>query len=902
MDISYYKKYEPVFGVWTIKEKIGEGSYGTVFELEREDFGRVYKAALKAITIPKSDSEIIGARAEGMDEESLRAHFQSIAKDMVDEFAILNLLKGNSNVVSYENHQVIRHEDGIGWDILIQMELLTPLNTYAVDNTITRRDVIRLGIDLCKALELCQKYGVMHRDVKPENIFVSANGDFKLGDFGIARKMEKHAGSVYSRKGTNAYMAPEVFKEEPYDSTVDIYSLGIVMYRLLNGKRTPFLPHAPANITAKDRENALMMRMSGKPLPKPIHAEGRLAEIVLKACAYNPRDRYSSPGEMRRELEAIQYSNAERPFIYPTGDDLPQDSYPSTGKKKDDTPQTGDEKVDVPNEKPEDAPVIPEAVPEDEPEQEGTHSGYDDEPAWENAVEPEDRTHSGYDDEPAWEPVSEDSGDKAPDALDHVPAWEDVKDDTKHAESADVMPWDEVSTDGQDTPESKPADDVPAAHTPKSPLLTGDLRSGFIRMALPLMLAMMASALPGFLEAAMTASWGSLAAFEAVAPYQTMIWALSVSVALGVLKLLPGKLEEGDEAGAHAVIRCAIGLDLILGVAFALISFLMRGAVGQYIWNMYGNSSFYHAFDYWFFICLFALPALLELLFVSLLILSDKPMLAALPLLAEAVLGCGGLILDWFGSQYGGLRIGQVGDILGLSRGIAQTAAALLGLFLNLRYNKGVPIRRRGAERQPGAMAALVRACALPLLATISLCLFASVVRCLFGNDDRAYLAAGSYSFLQRFMIYPAAALGMVGVCFMACLTAANRSEGRITVISQIRNLGLASIGLGAVLIFFMAGATIRTLPEEDVAFFIVPLLCMTVTMLCALCLDAVGRARVAAVLAAAQLIIAAPGILGISVGYIAGFSIEFAMLVVPSVVSMALLYHTSKKLTDMTK
>lgn len=104
MDISYYKKYEPVFGVWTIKEKIGEGSYGTVFELEREDFGRVYKAALKAITIPKSDSEIIGARAEGMDEGSLRAHFQSIAKDMVDEFAILNLLKGNSNVVSYENH------------------------------------------------------------------------------------------------------------------------------------------------------------------------------------------------------------------------------------------------------------------------------------------------------------------------------------------------------------------------------------------------------------------------------------------------------------------------------------------------------------------------------------------------------------------------------------------------------------------------------------------------------------------------------------------------------------------------------------------------------------------------------------------------------------------------------
>ena len=93
----------------------------------------------------------------------------------------MSKLKGNSNVVSYENHQVIPHKGGIGWDILIQMEHLTPLNEYTRKHTITRQDVIKLGIDLCKALELCQKYNIIHRDVKPENIFISDAGDFKLG-------------------------------------------------------------------------------------------------------------------------------------------------------------------------------------------------------------------------------------------------------------------------------------------------------------------------------------------------------------------------------------------------------------------------------------------------------------------------------------------------------------------------------------------------------------------------------------------------------------------------------------------------------------------------------------------------------------------------------------------------
>ena len=200
MDISYYKQYEPIFGVWHITRLIGEGSFGKVFEMEREDFGEVYKAALKAITIPASQSEVRSVRSEGMDEESVRATFHSKVQELVKEFALMSKLKGNSNVVSYENHQVIEHKDNIGWDILIQMELLTPLDEYIQKKkALPRQEIIKLGIDLCKALELCQKHNIIHRDIKPENTFVSENGDFKLGDFGVARTIEKTTGACPSR-------------------------------------------------------------------------------------------------------------------------------------------------------------------------------------------------------------------------------------------------------------------------------------------------------------------------------------------------------------------------------------------------------------------------------------------------------------------------------------------------------------------------------------------------------------------------------------------------------------------------------------------------------------------------------------------------------------------------------
>ena len=324
MENEYYKRYEPFFGEWRIKRFIGAGSYGRVFEIERRDeFDTVYTGALKAVTIPSSQGELDEILADGMDMNGASTYFRDYVKELNREIALMSKLKGHSNIVSYEDHKMFPHEDGVGWDILIRMELLTPITSYLKQNhTFTRREVIQLGMDLCKALEICQRYNIIHRDIKPANIFISETEDFKLGDFGVARIASASTGAS-TRAGTVNYMAPEVFRGEKYTSNVDIYSLGLVMYQLLNANRMPLYPPYPQPITPSSRERAQAQRLSGAALPPPANAEGRLAEIVLKACAPDPAQRYDSPTVMRQALEAILYTEGEAKMIYPEGDTVP---------------------------------------------------------------------------------------------------------------------------------------------------------------------------------------------------------------------------------------------------------------------------------------------------------------------------------------------------------------------------------------------------------------------------------------------------------------------------------------------------------------------------------------------------------------------------------------------------
>ncbi|MBQ3281490.1 MAG: PASTA domain-containing protein [Eubacterium sp.] len=289
---------------WTVTEYLGGGSFGKVYRIVREEFGYKYEAALKVIRIPSTEDEIDTVRLEGMTEDSIDSYFYSVVKDITSELAILSQLSGNSNIVSYEDHSVVQLKDEFGWEIYLRMELVTPLYEHLKGKELTKQEVLKIGIDICKALETCEKNNIIHRDIKPDNIFYSKQGTYKLGDFGIARKLDKSAAGM-TKVGTFSYMAPEVYLGQPYDHTVDIYSLGIILYQFMNCNRRPFMPPYPDTISVDDNERANTSRLAGKEMSKPCNADDRFAGIILKACAFEHLDRYQDASELCRDLEAL---------------------------------------------------------------------------------------------------------------------------------------------------------------------------------------------------------------------------------------------------------------------------------------------------------------------------------------------------------------------------------------------------------------------------------------------------------------------------------------------------------------------------------------------------------------------------------------------------------------------
>jgi serine/threonine-protein kinase len=297
------RNFCPLWGEWEAEEKLGEGSFGAVWKMRREGYGgQTYYSAVKHISIPKDESEIRNLMDEGIleSQDSSVRYYNKVLDSLVGEIDTMHQLQGYTNIVSYEDHKIIPKKSGVGYDLFLRMELLTPL-TKRIREQMTVTDVIKLGCDIAEAISILNKFHMVHRDIKPQNIFVNNTGDYKLGDYGTARALNSEA-TAMSRKGTFNYMAPEIYNNQAADIRVDIYSLGIVLYRLLNGNRLPFLP-TTGEVTNRMNEEAQVRRLSGEDLPAPAYANENLANVVLKACAFDPKDRYQSAEEMKRDLQ-----------------------------------------------------------------------------------------------------------------------------------------------------------------------------------------------------------------------------------------------------------------------------------------------------------------------------------------------------------------------------------------------------------------------------------------------------------------------------------------------------------------------------------------------------------------------------------------------------------------------
>ena len=288
---------------WRAVKYLGSGQFGQVYEIERTQAGITEHAAVKIVTRPKDESELEARYENGFDEESVAASYAEELQQYASEYRLMLEMKGQSNIISCDDFTLIENPNGIGGKIYIRMELLTPLKKMQKEIFTKEETVIRLGMDICRALMLCEEKHIIHRDIKPENIMVSQFGDFKLCDFGVSRFLDHTTNA--SQSGTPAYWAPEIAHMEKYGKSVDLYSLGIMMYWMLNNRKMPFID-ADEVMTAQKMNEALRRRYSGERLPMPAKGSHRLKQIVLKACAYRPSDRYTSANEMYADLEALQ--------------------------------------------------------------------------------------------------------------------------------------------------------------------------------------------------------------------------------------------------------------------------------------------------------------------------------------------------------------------------------------------------------------------------------------------------------------------------------------------------------------------------------------------------------------------------------------------------------------------
>ena len=307
-DMEYRDIIQRVWGDWSIGEKLGEGSFGQVYFVQKERLGVIQKAAVKVVRIPTSDAEVEEIKAAyGLAEEQLKEFFYPEVLKYKEEIQLMQTVGENANIVQVQDFEIIEDpSEKFGWYILIRMELLESLDSFIKREEVYVGDVVNMAMDILEGIRECENHNIIHRDIKTANLFRNKKGIYKLGDFGIARDTSASSRSL-SHKGTDNYMAPEVYQGKRYSQNIDLYALGIVIYKLLNKNRLPFL--GEERLTSRSIERAFQLRQQGEEIPRALECSERLHEIIKKMCAYNPEERYQNAQEVIKDLNEYQRAN-----------------------------------------------------------------------------------------------------------------------------------------------------------------------------------------------------------------------------------------------------------------------------------------------------------------------------------------------------------------------------------------------------------------------------------------------------------------------------------------------------------------------------------------------------------------------------------------------------------------
>jgi serine/threonine-protein kinase len=172
----------------------------------------------------------------------------------------------------------------------------------AREGPLPEADLVRIAKDLTRALEFAHGQGIIHRDLKVDNVLLRSDGSAVLTDFGIARAVSGYATStgVDMTIGTPHYISPEQAQGRPLDPRADIYSLGVTLYKAATGE-VPF--------TSKDWFELARMHVEDPPPPprsRRPDLSKRLERVIFKCLAKHPDDRYATAAVLRADLEEVE--------------------------------------------------------------------------------------------------------------------------------------------------------------------------------------------------------------------------------------------------------------------------------------------------------------------------------------------------------------------------------------------------------------------------------------------------------------------------------------------------------------------------------------------------------------------------------------------------------------------
>lgn len=301
--MSEPKLVSPLLDRFAIGSAISDHDGVRCYPAMREDSDEKY--IVKIITIPASTLQLDALLLTGAypDAQAARTYFESLVNDVENEAQVLRHFAKLDGFLAYEDYQVVPMEDGIGFEVYLLGSYKRSLAKYFRSKPMTHLGAVNLGIDLCAAMTVCRQAGCLYIDLKPENIFIADDGRYRVGDLGfIPMSSLKYA--TVPDKYRSSYTAPEL--EDPFatlNKTVDIYAIGLILYQAYNNNTLPFEGNAPAEV-----------------LPPPLYADYEMADIILKACAPNPDDRWKDPKELGQALVAYMQRNGanDTPIVPPS--------------------------------------------------------------------------------------------------------------------------------------------------------------------------------------------------------------------------------------------------------------------------------------------------------------------------------------------------------------------------------------------------------------------------------------------------------------------------------------------------------------------------------------------------------------------------------------------------------